>query len=227
MARVRVHNFTITLDGFGAGVNQRLEEPFGDGVDGLHDWMIKAWEDKANGKKTGIDVERVDAWEEGTGATIMGRNMFGPVRGGWDEGWAGGNRGEEWLGWWGEDPPFHHDVFVLTHHARDPVPMAGGTTFHFVTDGIEAALERAREAAGTGDVRVGGGAATVQQYLRAGLLDELHLVVVPVLLGSGERLFEGLGDALDGWACVEFAPSRSVSHVRLRRGPADFDTMEA
>jgi dihydrofolate reductase len=116
---------------------------------------------------------------------------------------------------------------VLTHHARNPVPMAGGTTFHFVTDGIEAALERARDAAGPLHVRLGGGAATVQEYLRAGLVDELHVVVVPVLLGSGERLFEGLGEALDGWACVEFAPSRSVSHVRLRREPADFDTMEA
>ena len=146
------------------------------------------------------------------GATIMGRNMFGPIRGEWPD--------DTWTGWWGEDPPYHHDVFVLTHHARDPVPMAGGTTFHFVTDGIEAALERARAAAGDRDIRLGGGASTVQQYLRAGLLDEMHLVVVPVLLGGGERLFEGLGDALDGWACVEFAPSESVTHVVLRRTPA-------
>ncbi|CAA9279537.1 MAG: Dihydrofolate reductase homolog [uncultured Blastococcus sp.] len=149
----------------------------------------------------------------------MGRNTFGPVRGPWPD--------ESWTGWWGEDPPFHHDVFVLTHHARGPVAMAGGTTFHFVTDGIEAALERASAAAGGRDVRLVGGVATVQQYLRAGLLDELHLALVPVLLGSGERLFEGLGDALDGWVRVEFAPSRSVSHVRLRRRSADFDTMEA
>ena len=128
--------------------------------------------------------------------------------------------GTAWTGWWGEDPPYHHDVFVLTHHPRDPVPMAGGTTFHFVTDGIEAALERARAAAGDRDIRLGGGASVVQQYLRAGLLDELHVVVVPVLLGGGERLFDGLGDALDGWGCVEFAPSESVTHVVLRRTPA-------
>jgi dihydrofolate reductase len=140
----------------------------------------------------------------------MGRNMFGPVRGDWG--------GSEWTGWWGEDPPFHHDVFVLTHHARDPVPMSGGTTFHFVTDGIEAALDRARAAAGGRHVRLGGGAATVRQYLRAGLLDELHVAVVPVRLGSGERLFGDLGDALDGWTCVEFTPSDAVAHVRLRRG---------
>jgi len=146
---------------------------------------------------------------EGIGATIMGRNMFGPVRGDWG--------GSEWAGWWGEDPPFHHDVFVLTHHARDPVPMAGGTTFHFVTEGIEAALDQARDAAGGADVRLGGGVATVQEYLRAGLVDELHVAVVPVLLGGGERLFEDLGDALDGWRIVEFAPSAAAAHVRLRR----------
>jgi dihydrofolate reductase len=148
----------------------------------------------------------------------MGRNMFGPIRGGW--GYA------QWTGWWGEDPPFHHDVFVLTHHSRPPLVMAGGTTFHFVTDGPAAALQRARAAAGGADVRLGGGAATVQQYLRAGLVDELGLAVVPVLLGSGERLFQDLGNALDEWDCVEFAPSTSVTHVRLRRraSPA-FDTM--
>ena len=124
---------------------------------------------------------------------------------------------EDWTGWWGGNPPFHHDVFVLTHADRDPVPMAGGTTFHFVTGGIEAALERARTAAGGQDVRLGGGASTVRQYLTAGLLDELHVVVVPVLLGAGERLFGDLGAALDGWECVEFTPSASVTHVRLRR----------
>jgi dihydrofolate reductase len=222
MGELRVHNFSISLDGYGAGPAQGVENPLGIGGELLHEWIFAP-----DAERTAVDDRMRAAGTEGVGATIMGRNMFGPVRGGWDEGWSGGNRGEEWLGWWGEDPPFHHDVFVLTHHARGPVTMAGGTTFHFVTDGIEAALERAREAAGGQHVRVGGGASTVQQYLRAGLLDELHLVVVPVLLGSGERLFEGLGDALDGWACVEFAPSRSVTHVRLRRGRADFDTMEA
>ncbi len=147
---------------------------------------------------------------EGIGATIMGRNMFGPVRGPWGE--------EEWTGWWGEEPPFHHDVFVLTHHAHPPLAMAGATTFHFVTEGIEAALERARAAAGSGHVRLGGGAATIRQYLRAGLLDEMHLAVVPVLLGDGQRLFQDLDGATAGWDCVEFAASFSVAHVRLR-GP--------
>jgi len=155
-----------------------------------------------------VDDAFVTRGAEGIGATIMGRNMFGPVRDGWDD--------ESWTGWWGDDPPFHHDVFVLTHHARPSVPMAGGTTFHFVTDGIEAALERARAAAGDRHVRLGGGVSTVHQYLRAGLLDELHVVVVPVLLGAGERLFDGLGPAVEGWECVEFAASPAVAHVRLR-----------
>jgi dihydrofolate reductase len=139
----------------------------------------------------------------------MGRNMFGPVRGPWD--------GESWRGWWGEDPPFHHPVFVLTHHPRASIRMQGKTTFHFVTDGIEAALTRAREAGGGGDIRVGGGAATIQQYLRAGLIDDLHLAVVPILLGRGERLFENLDGAPDGYECVELVASPSVMHVRLAR----------
>jgi dihydrofolate reductase len=156
----------------------------------------------------------------------MGRNMFGPARDLRESaGWGGQG---EWRGWWGEDPPFHHDVFVLTHHPRESVPMAGGTTFHFVTDGIEAALERARAAAGGQAVRLGGGVATIQEYLRAGLVDELHLVVVPVLLHGGERFFANLDRALDGWESVEFAPSSSVAHVRLRRTePGGFDTMGA
>lgn len=210
-----MHNFSVSLDGYAAGPGQSVDEPLGTGGERLHGWIFPP-----DDERSPVD-DRMRAYgTDGIGATIMGRNMFGPVRGGWDT-------APEWLGWWGEDPPFHHDVFVLTHHAREPVAMAGGTTFHFVTEGIEAALDRAREAAGPLHVRLGGGAATVQQYVRAGLVDELHLVVVPVLLGSGERLFEGLGDALDGWTCVEFAPSRSVSHVRLRRGPAVFDTMRA
>jgi dihydrofolate reductase len=215
MAELRVHNFSLSLDGYAAGPAQDTEHPLGIGGERLHEWVFDP-----DAERTGVDDRMQARGTDGIGATIMGRNMFGPVRGGWGE-------SEPWLGWWGEDPPFHHEVFVLTHHAREPLAMAGGTTFHFVTDGIEAALDRAREAAGRLHVRLGGGVATVQEYLRAGLLDELHLVVVPVLLGSGERLFEGLADALDGWACVEFAPSRSVSHVRLRRGRADFDTMEA
>jgi dihydrofolate reductase len=210
MAELRVHDFSISLDGYGAGPRQGVDDPLGVGGDQLHEWAFAA------------DAPEVDRQfrARGTvdiGATIMGRNMFGPVRGSWEEGWVGREEGEEWRGWWGDDPPFHHDVFVLTHHSRDPLPMDGGTTFHFVTEGIEAALDRARTAAGDRHVRLGGGAATVQQYLRAGLLDELHVVVVPVLLHSGERLFANLGGALEGWECVEHVPSRSVTHVRLRR----------
>lgn len=214
MSEPRVHNFSVSLDCYAAGPAQSVEDPLGVGEE-LHEWIFAP-----DDERTAVDDRMRAHGTDGIGAAIMSRNMFGPVRGGWDT-------SVEWLGWWGEDPPFHHDVFVLTHHAREPFAMAGGTTFHFVTDGIEAALHRAREAAGPLHVRLGGGAATVREYLRAGLLDELHLVVVPVLLGSGERLFEDLGDAVAGWACVAFAPSRSVSHVRLRRGPADFDTMEA
>jgi dihydrofolate reductase len=208
MARVRVHNFTITLDGFGAGVNQRLEEPFGDGVDGLHDWMIAAWEDKANGK-TGIDVERVDRWQEGTGATIMGRNMFGPVRGPWPD--------ESWKGWWGDNPPYHHDVFVHTHYPRASVSMEGGTTFHFTDEPVEVVRERALEAAGGQDVVLGGGASTIQQYLRAGLIDELDIVVVPLLAGAGERLFDNVADALRNYQVTETVSSPAATHFHLNR----------
>ena len=200
MSELRLHDFSVSLDGFGAGPEQGEEHPLGVGGERLHDW---AFDDA-----TDVDRRFRALGTEGIGATIMGRNMFGPVRGPWDS-------APEWRGWWGEDPPFHHDVFVLTHHAREPVPMAGGTTFHFVTDGIEAALERATAAAAGGDVRLGGGVATVQEYLRAGLLDEMHVVVVPVLLRSGERLFDSPVPA--GWRCVEFTPSASVAHVRLRR----------
>ena len=205
MTELRVHNFSISLDGFAAGPRQSLEHPLGVGGHRLHTWVFPDGRDR-----TDVDEAFILRGEDGVGATIMGRNMFGPVRSEWAD-------SADWTGWWGAEPPFHHDVFVLTHHARPPLPMAGGTTFHFVTDGIEAALERARDAADGQSVRLGGGVATVQQYLHAGLLDELHLAVVPVLLGSGERLFEGLGDVLDGWSCVEFTPSDAVAHVRLRR----------
>jgi dihydrofolate reductase len=202
MTELRVHNFSVSLDGFGAGPSQSEENPLGVGGEQLHEWVFA--DDAPD-----VDRRFVARGTEGIGATIIGRKMFGPVRGSWGA--------EDWRGWWGEDPPFHHDVFVLTHHARPPVEMAGGTTFHFVTDGIEAALERATAAAGGADVRLGGGVSTVHEYLRAGLLDEIHVAVVPVLLGSGERLFEGVGAALEAWRCVEFAPSSSVAHVRLRR----------
>ena len=202
MTELRVHNFSISLDGYGAGPGQSEQDPLGAGGELLHEWIFSPDATDVDRRFRALGVEDI-------GATIMGRRMFGPVRGEWGT--------SDWSGWWGEDPPFHHDVFVLTHHARDPVPMAGGTTFHFVTDGIEAALDRARAAAGDRHVRLGGGVDTVHEYMRAGLLDELHLAVVPVLLGGGERLFDGLGDVTGNWTCVEFAPSASVTHVRLRR----------
>jgi dihydrofolate reductase len=202
VTELRAHNFSVSLDGYAAGPRQSEEDPLGVGGEQLHEWIFSP-------DATDADRRFRALGDEDIGATIMGRKMFGPVRGPWGA--------ENWTGWWGEDPPFHHDVFVLTHHARDPVPMAGGTTFHFVTDGIEAALDRARAAAGDRHVRLGGGASTVQQYLRAGLLDEIHLAVVPVLLGDGERLFDRLDDVAETWTCVEFAPSAAVAHVRLRR----------
>ena len=214
MTELLVQNLSLSLDGYAAGPHQSPEHPLGVGGEQLHRWMFPE-----EGTRGAVDERFAARFDVGVGATIMGRNMFGPIRGEWPD--------EGWRGWWGADPPFHHDVFVLTHHARDPVPMAGGTTFSFVTDGIEAALDRARESAGGRAVRIAGGAATVRQYLRAGLLDELHVVVVPVLLGGGERLFEDLGDAWEEWRCVEFAPSETVTHVVLRRTPRVFDTMDA
>jgi dihydrofolate reductase len=202
VTELRVHNFSVSLDGYAAGPAQSEENPLGVGGEQLHEWIFSP-------DATDVDRRFRALGDEDIGATIMGRNMFGPIRGDWGA--------ADWAGWWGEDPPFHHDVFVLTHHARDPVPMAGGTTYFFVTEGIEAALDRARAAAGDRHVRLGGGVATVQEYLRAGLLDEIHVAVVPVLLGSGERLFEDLAQETAGWSCVEFTPSASVAHVRLRR----------
>ena len=184
--KLRVHNFAISLDGYGAGPDQSEEHPLGVGGDRLHEWAYgtRAFRQAhgMEGGDEGPDDDVVALGEAGIGATIMGRNMFGPVRGPWGD--------EQWTGWWGDEPPFHHPVFVLTNHARPPLTMQGGTTFHFVTDGIEAALERAVEAAGGQDVRLGGGAATIRQYLAAGLVDELHVAVVPILLGGGERLFD-------------------------------------
>jgi len=199
----------ISLDGFAAGPNQSLETPLGEGGERLHEWMVETdafrrMHGMEGGKRT-PDSEVVEHLLEGNGAYIMGRNMFGAGRGEWDE---------SWRGWWGEDPPFHAPAYVLTHHARDPVEMQGGTTFHFVTDGIESALEQARAAAGDGKVSIAGGASTVRQYLRAGLLDELYLHIAPLVLGAGERLLEDVGDpALEP---VEVFASPRVTHVRYR-----------
>jgi dihydrofolate reductase len=244
MSRLRVHNFSISADGFVAGPGQSRDHPVG--VDGhrLHEWIFApaphlgsrdgdgdsdgdSGRRNRNATESDADIDRafIAAGDEGIGATIMGRNMFGPLRGPWPD--------LGWTGWWGQDPPFHHPVFVLTHHPRPALPMAGGTTFHFIdpqrAGGISGVLAIAAEAAGGLDVRLGGGAATMSQFLRAGLVDDLHLAVVPVLLGRGERLFTGgrgeaPGDvaggptaALPGYRCVELAASQAAAHLRFVR----------
>ncbi|WP_431023533.1 dihydrofolate reductase family protein [Halomonas sp. H5] len=214
MSQLRVSCFGLSLDGFAAGPEQSLEHPMG--LNGLEnqDWQFvtKTFQQGVLGREdgeVGIDDDLVARGFENVGAWIMGRNMFGPVRGPWQD--------EEWKGWWGDTPPFHTPAFVLTHHARDPIEMAGGTTFHFVTEGIHAALARAREAAGDRDVRLGGGVATIQQYLQARLVDELHLAIAPVLLGAGERLFAGIDMRALGYRCVERVATDRATHVVLRR----------
>jgi dihydrofolate reductase len=220
MLRLRVHNLSISLDGYVAGPDQNADHPIGVGGTALHDWVFATRTGRAmigeTGGTEGLDDEFLRRGQTGIGATIMGRNMFGPVRGPWRPDGAV----DAWTGWWGDDPPFHHPVFVLTQHPRRPVRMAGGTTFHFVTDGIESALQRAFDAADGQDVRLGGGAATVQQYLVAGLVDELHLAIVPVLLGAGERLFESSVQVPDGYRCTELVSSPAVAHLVLTRGGA-------
>ena len=211
MSRLRC-DISISLDGFVAGPNQSEENPLGEGGERLHDWVVPlaAWRE-AHGHEGGAVDESARILEESrenVGAGVMGRNMFGPIGGGpW--------RDDEWKGWWGDEPPYRYPVFVLTHHPRDPVEMQGGTTYHFVTDGIESALEQAREAAGGKDVMLWGGAEVANQYLAAGLLDELELHVVPLLLGGGARLFDGLGPAvkLEQVRAVE-APG--VTHLKYR-----------
>ncbi len=213
MTKVRVHNFAVSLDGYAAGPAQSIDNPLGVGGERLHEWVFATRTGRrmfgGEGGDTGLDDEHLARGDVGVGATIMGRNMFGPIRGPWGD--------DDWTGWWGDEPPYHHPVFVLTHHPRPPIPMEGGTTFHFVDDGIEAALDRAMEAAGGQDVRIGGGPGTVQQYLRAGLIDEMHVAIVPVLLGDGERLFDNLDGGPDGYEVVEFVGSPSVLHARLAR----------
>lgn len=208
MSKIRCQ-LAMSLDGYVAGPNQSLENPLGEGGERLHKWLYRtaAWrrQQRLDGGEEGPDSDVAREVMQGIGAFIMGRNMFGGGPGPWDE---------SWRGWWGEDPPFHAPVFVLTHHPRDPLEMEGGTTFHFVTDGIEAALGRAREAAGDADVAIAGGADTVNQYLRAGLLDELYLHIAPVILGRGERLFVDVGNPQ--LEPVEVVPSPLTTHVRYR-----------
>lgn len=215
MPKLRVHCFTISLDGYGAGPDQSPENPLGVGGEELHDWLVatRTWR-KTHGKEggtEGIDDEFAARPWENVGAWIMGRNMFGPVRGPWPD--------ESWRGWWGDNPPYHCPVFVLTHHPRPPLQLKGGTTFHFVTTGPESALQQAIAAAGGKDVLVGGGASTIQQYLRAGLIDELHYAIAPILLGGGARLFDDLGGGPQGYECVELIGSPTAAHVRLARTP--------
>lgn len=213
MSRVRVHCFGFSLDGYSAGPNQGLDHPLGVGGTELMEWFFptRTWRamQGEDGGETGIDDRFAAAGFDGIGAWILGRNMFGPVRGPWPD--------ESWKGWWGENPPYHVPVFVLTHHARAPLKMAGGTEFIFVTDGIRSALDRAKEAAGGKDIRVGGGAATVRQYLEARLLDEMHLAVRPVLLGSGESVFRGVDVRKLGYVVATQEAGERATHMVVRR----------
>lgn len=214
MGKLRVDGFTISLDGYGAGPRQDLDNPLGVGGEQLHRWLVPTRTFKAfhGGKEgtTGIDDDYARRGTENIGAWIMGRNMFGPIRGDWPD--------EGWKGWWGDDPPYHVPVFVLTRHPRKAIQMQGNTTFHFVTEGIEEALRRARAAAGSKDIRLGGGVETVRQHLRAGLVDEMHLAISPVLLGSGEHLLSGLDLLALGFRVAEHVASEAATHVVLKRG---------
>ncbi len=219
MTRVRVEGFALSLDGYGAGPGQDLDHPLGVGGRDLHQWLFptRTFQRALFGNDdgtTGVDDDFAARGFRNVGAWILGRNMFGPVRGDWGDG--------DWKGWWGDSPPYHVPVFVLTHHARAPLQMEGGTTFHFVTGGSREALDRAREAAAGKDVRIGGGPNTIRQYLREGLIDELHLAIAPVLLGRGEPLFEGIDLRALGYECAQFVATEKATHVVLRRnGSAD------
>jgi len=213
MTKLRVLSFSVSLDGYGAGPNQNLEHPLGVGGAALHEWLFATRTfhkvHGSGGGTTGADDEIAARGFSNVGAWIIGRNMFGPIRGKWAD--------ENWKGWWGDNPPYHVPVFVLSHYPRDSITMAGGTTFHFVTDGIESALKRARESANGQDVRLGGGVATIQQYLRARLIDEMHFAIAPTLLGSGEKLFAGLDAVALGYRCTGHIPTANATHITLTR----------
>jgi dihydrofolate reductase len=213
MSKVRVANFSVSMDGFGAGPDQDVEHPLGENGMELHEWLFNTQTFRkmtgADGGSTGIDDDFAAGGMAGVGAWILGRNMFGPVRGPWPN--------ESWRGWWGETPPFHGPVFVLTHHARPPLEMQGGTTFTFVTDGIREAMCRAIDAARGKHVQVGGGAATIRAYVREGLIDELHLAIARVLLGKGEALFDGIDWRALGYRCKECVAGERATHVTLTR----------
>ena len=213
MSKLRVSAFGLSIDGFGAGPDQSLDNPLGVGGMGLHNWFFptRTFQKMHGGGDgtTGVDDDFAAQAMANIGAWILGRNMFGPVRGPWPD--------ENWKGWWGDEPPYHVPVFVLTHHPRPSLTMQGGTTFHFVTEGIHEALKRAKEAAGAKDVRVGGGPATIRQYLRAGLIDEMHLAISPVVLGSGESLFGGIDLLGLGLQCTRHVTTPSAMHVVLSK----------
>ena len=214
MPLVRVSGFTVSVDGFGAGPDQTVETPLGVGGEELHKWMVETstfrrMSGKAGGT-TGVEDELVARAMDGIGAWIMGRNMYGPVRGPWPD--------ESWRGWWGKNPPYHTPVFVLTHHERRSLSMEGGTEFHFETGGIHRVLDHAREAAGDKDIRILGGVSVIRQYLTAGLIDELHLAVSPLLLGSGENLFHGLNFEALGYKATRHLPSPDAMHIFVSRG---------
>lgn len=213
MSKLVIRAFSVSLDGYGAGPAQSLDNPLGVGGMALHEWAFGTRTFKTmfgqDGGATGVDDDFAARSFENLGAWILGRNMFGPIRGEWPD--------ENWKGWWGANPPYHCDVFVLTHHPRATIVMEGGTTFHFVTDGIHAALERATEAANGRDVRLGGGVSTLRQYLQAGLVDEMHLAVAPVFLGAGENLFAGIDLPRLGFQRSEHVPTPKATHVVLTR----------
>jgi dihydrofolate reductase len=217
MSKLLVRSFAVSIDGYGAGPDQDLQNPLGVNGPELMEWFVstRVWR-RMHGQtdgEMGTDNEVAELGFAGFGAWILGRNMFGPVRGPWPD--------ESWKGWWGEEPPYHVPTFVLTHHARAPISMAGGTEFRFVTEGIHSALEQAKLAAGGRDVRLGGGVSTIRQYLRAGLIDELHLAIRPVLLGSGEHLLHGIDLRSLGYECVKHVAGERATHVFLRRSRDD------
>lgn len=213
MSKVVVQAFGVSLDGFSAGTDQDLENPLGVRGPELMEWFFPTktfrTQHGMEGGETGIDDGFAAASMSGKGAWILGRNMFGPIRGPWPD--------DQWKGWWGDEPPYHVPVFVLTHHEREPIEMKGGTTFHFVTDGIRSALEKAKQAAGDLDIRIGGGPATVRQYLEAGLIDELHLALRPILLGRGEPLFAGLDLCSLGYQTSDWVPGERGIHMTIRK----------
>jgi dihydrofolate reductase len=214
MSLLRVSSFTVSVDGYGAGPNQSLDNPLGVGAEDLHNWLVntqtfKKMHGDGSGVVGGPDDDFAARGFDNIGAWIMGRNMFGPIRGDWPD--------SDWKGWWGENPPYHCDVFVLTHHAREPLTMEGGTTFYFVTGGIHEALKRAQASANGRDIRVGGGASTIRQYLKAALVDQMHISISPVILGSGEHLLGGLDTRALGYECTEFVGTPNATHVVITK----------